>query len=37
MRQDVEQAGFTVQAEVESPLKGAKGNSEFLWLLLPRS
>ena len=36
VRQDVEQAGFAVEGEVESPIKGAKGNTELLWLLLPR-
>ncbi len=30
---DVERAGFSVAQDSTSPIKGAKGNSEFLWLL----
>jgi 23S rRNA (cytidine1920-2'-O)/16S rRNA (cytidine1409-2'-O)-methyltransferase len=33
---DIEQAGFTVVETVESPIKGAKGNAEFLAFLRPR-
>ena len=39
VRQDVADAGFTVLAEVESPITGSKekavGNREALWLLAP--
>ena len=30
---DVQAAGFTVLQTILSPIKGAKGNTEALWLL----
>ncbi len=34
-RDDVETLGWQIQAELESPLQGHGGNTEYLWLLAP--
>ncbi len=35
-RQEAEQAGWQIQDELQSPIRGHGGNTEFLWLIAPQ-